>query len=94
MIASTVPGVTELDNRILVAEALSKDARLRKAVWRTLRDVDGLRDHTQTVKVLVKNAVAPLSGSGEEPLQKEAAGKAAHSVQGMYTAWSLRLRCN
>jgi osmotically-inducible protein OsmY len=35
------------------------------------------------LKVLVNNAVATLSGSVEEPIQKEAAGKAAQSVQGL-----------
>ena len=36
-------------------------------------------------RVLVEHAVATLSGSVEQPLQKEAAGKAAQSVQGMHT---------
>ncbi|MEO8340092.1 MAG: BON domain-containing protein [Nitrospirota bacterium] len=83
LIASTVPGVKELDNRIIVDRALSKDYRLRKAVWSALRNVDALRDQTQTLKVLVKNSVATLSGSVEEPIQKEAAGKAAQSAQGL-----------
>jgi osmotically-inducible protein OsmY len=84
LIASTVPGVRELANRIIVDRALSGDYRLRKAVWSALRGVDALREQTQTLKVLVENAVATLSGSVEQPLQKEAAGKAAQSVQGVH----------
>jgi osmotically-inducible protein OsmY len=83
LIASTVPGVRELANRIIVDRALSGDYRLRKAVWSTLRGVDALREQTQTLRVLVEHAVATLSGSVEQPLQKEAAGKAAQSVQGV-----------
>ena len=48
VIASTVPGVTRLINRILVDQALSGDSRLRKSVWRTVRGVEALRDQTQT----------------------------------------------
>jgi osmotically-inducible protein OsmY len=84
LIASTVPGVRELANRIIVDTAISEDYRLRKAVWSALRDVDALREHTQTLKVLVENAVVTLAGSVEQPLQKEAAGKAAQSVQGSH----------
>jgi osmotically-inducible protein OsmY len=83
LIASTVPGVRELANRIIVDRALSGDYRLRKAVWSALRDVDALREQTQTLRVWVENAVATLSGSVEQPLQKEAAGKTARSVQGV-----------
>jgi osmotically-inducible protein OsmY len=83
LIASTVPGVRELANRIIVDRPISGDYRLRKAVWGALRDVDALREQTQTLKVLVEHAVATLSGSVEQPLQKEAAGKAAQSVQGV-----------
>jgi osmotically-inducible protein OsmY len=83
LIASTVPGVRELANRIIVDRALSGDYRLRKAVWSTLRDVDALREQTQTLRVLVEHAVVTLAGSVEQPLQKEAAGKAAQSVQGV-----------
>jgi osmotically-inducible protein OsmY len=73
-----------LANRIIVDTAISEDYRLRKAVWSALRDVDALREHTQTLKVLVENAVVTLAGSVEQPLQKEAAGKAAQSVQGSH----------
>jgi len=83
LIVSTVPGVRELANRIIVDRALSGDYRLRKAVWSALRDVDALREQTQTLRVLVENAVVMLAGSVEQPLQKEAAGKAAQSVQGV-----------
>ncbi len=83
LIASTVSGVRTLANRIIVDRALSGDYRLRKAVWSTLRGVDALREQTQTLRVQVKNAVATLSGSVEQPLQKLAAGKAAESVQGV-----------
>ena len=83
LIASTVPGVKELANRIIVDSPISKDYRLRKAVWSTLRGVDALREQTQTLRVRVEKAVATLSGSVEQPLQKEAAVKAAQSVQGV-----------
>ena len=83
LIASTVPGVRELANRIIVNRPISGDYRLRKAVWSTLRGVDALREQTQTLRVRVENAVATLSGSVEQPLQKEAAVKAAQSVQGV-----------
>lgn len=85
LIASTVPGVRELANRIIVDRPISNDYRLRKAVWSALRDVDALREQTQTLRVLVENAVATLSGSVEQPLQKVAAVKAAQSVQGVHT---------
>jgi osmotically-inducible protein OsmY len=84
LIASTVPGVRELANRIIVDRAISGNYRLRKAVWSALRNVDALREHTRTLRVLVENAVVTLSGSVEQPLQKEAAGKAAQSVQGVH----------
>lgn len=48
LIASTVPGVRELANRIIVNTPISGDSRLRKAVWSALRDVAALRDQTQT----------------------------------------------
>ena len=83
LIASTVPGVRELANRIIVDRPISGDYRLRKAVWGALRDVDALREQTQTLRVQVENAVVTLAGSVEQPLQKEAAGKAAQSVQGV-----------
>ncbi|MDE3041854.1 MAG: BON domain-containing protein [Nitrospirota bacterium] len=83
LIASTVPGVREVANRIIVDRPISKDYRLRKAVWSTLRGVDALREQTQTLRVRVDNAVATLSGSVEQPLQEEAAVKAAQSVQGI-----------
>ena len=84
LIASTVPGVRELANRIIVDRALSGDYRLQKAVWSALRGVDALREQTQTLRVLVKNAVATLSESVEQPLQKEAAWRVAQSVQGVH----------
>jgi osmotically-inducible protein OsmY len=83
LIASTVPGVRELANRIIVDRPISNDYRLRKAVWSTLRGVDALRDQTQTLRVRVYNAVATLSGSVEQPLQEAAAVKTAQSVQGV-----------
>ncbi|MDE3220204.1 MAG: BON domain-containing protein [Nitrospirota bacterium] len=83
LIASTVPGVREVANRIIVDRPISKDYRLRKAVWSTLQGVDALREQTQTLRVHVDNAVATLSGSVEQPLQEEAAVKAAQSVQGI-----------
>jgi len=84
LIASTVPGVRKLANRIIVDKPISGDYRLRKAVWSALRDVDALRGQTQTLRVLVEHAVATLSGSVEQPLQKVAAMKAAQSVQGVH----------
>ncbi|MGH7184143.1 MAG: BON domain-containing protein [Nitrospiraceae bacterium] len=84
LIASTVPGVRKLANRIIVDKPISGDYRLRKAVWSALRDVDALRGQTQTLRVLVENAVATLSGSVEQPLQKVAAMKTAQSVQGVH----------
>jgi osmotically-inducible protein OsmY len=83
LIVSTVSGVRELANRIIVDRALSGDYRLRKAVWSALRDVDALREQTQTLRVRVENTVVTLAGSVEQPLQKEAAGKVAQSVQGV-----------
>ena len=83
LIASTVPGVREVANRIIVDRPISKDYGLRKAVWSTLQGVDALREQTQTLRVHVDNAVATLSGSVEQPLQEEAAVKAAQSVQGV-----------
>ncbi|MEO8047501.1 MAG: BON domain-containing protein [Nitrospirota bacterium] len=83
LIATTVPGVRRLTNSILVAQPVSNDLRLRKAVWSTLRDVDALRGQTQTLRVQVKNSVATLSGSVEQPIQVEAAVKAVQSVEGV-----------
>jgi osmotically-inducible protein OsmY len=83
LIASTVPGVRELTNSIIVDKAISKDHRLQKAVWNALRGVDALREQTHTLRVRVKNAIAKLSGSVEQSLQREAAIKAAESVQGV-----------
>lgn len=83
LIASTVPGVRELVNRIIVDNPISTDYRLRKAVWNTLRGVDALREQTHTLRVRVEHGVVTLSGSVEQPLQKDAAIKAAESVQGV-----------
>ncbi|MDF0642653.1 MAG: BON domain-containing protein [Nitrospira sp.] len=83
LIASTVPGVKKLNNRIIVDKPISTDYRLRKAVWSTLRGVDALREQTHTLRVRVDHTVATLSGSVEQPLQEEAAVKAAQSVQGV-----------
>jgi len=80
LIASTVPGVVGLTNSIIVDTAHSKDYRLQKAVWSALRDVDALRQQTSTLRIRVNNAVATLSGSVEQSLQKKAAAKAAQSV--------------
>ena len=80
LIASTVPGVVGLTNSIIVDTAHSKDYRLQKAVWSVLRDVDALRQQTSTLRIRVNNAVATLSGSVEQSLQKKAAAKAAQSV--------------
>jgi hypothetical protein len=83
LIASTVPGVRELANRIIVDRALSGDYRLRKpcgtscGVWMRC---ENKRRHYGS---WWNNAVATLSGSVEQPLQKEAAGKAGQSVQGV-----------
>ena len=85
LIASTVPGVVGLTNSIIVDIAHSKDYRLQKAVWSALRDVDALRQQTSTLRIRVNNAVATLSGSVEQPMQKKAAMKAAQSVQGVAT---------
>jgi len=83
LIASTVPGVVGLTNSIIVDTAHSKDYRLQKAVWSALRDVDALRQQTSTLRIRVNNAVATLSGSVEQPMQKKAAKKAAQSVPGV-----------
>jgi len=83
LIASTVPGVGGLTNSIIVDTAHSNDYRLQKAVWSTLRGVDALREQTNTLRVRVKKAVATLSGSVEQPIQKDAALKAAQSVPGV-----------
>jgi osmotically-inducible protein OsmY len=80
LIASTVPGVTGLTNSVIVDKAHSKDYRLQKAVWSTLRGVDALREQTSTLRVRVKNAVATLSGSVDQQVQKLSAEKAAGSV--------------
>ncbi len=84
LIASTVPGVTKLANRIIVDRPISTEYRLRKAVWSTLRGVDALRDQTQTLRIRVEGAVVTLSGSVEQPIQKESAVKAAQTVQGVH----------
>jgi len=83
LISSTVPGVRELTNSIIVDRAVSKDHRLQKAVWSALRGVDALREQTQTLRVSVKNAVVTLSGSVEQQLQKLSAEKATGSVPGV-----------
>jgi len=83
LIASTVPGVVGLTNSIIVDTAHSKDYRLQKDVWSALRDVDALRQQTSTLRIRVNNAVATLSGSVEQPMQKKAAKKAAQSVPGV-----------
>ena len=83
LIASTVPGVVGLTNSIIVDIAHSKDYHLQKAVWSALRDVDALRQQTSTLRIRVNNAVATLSGSVEQPMQKKAAMKAAQSVPGV-----------
>lgn len=83
LIASTVPGVGDLTNSIIVDTAHSPDYRLQKAVWSAVRGVDALREQSNTLRVRVKNAVATLSGTVEQSLQKEAAVKAAQSVQGV-----------
>jgi len=85
LIASTVPGVTAVTNRIIVDTALSKDHRLQKAVWNALRDVDVLREHTDTLRVRVKHGDVTLSGWVNTKLQKVAAEKAAKSVSGINT---------
>lgn len=65
LIASTIPGVRELANRIMVDQTRSGDYRLRKALWNALRNVYALREQMQTLPVQVEHAVATLSGSGE-----------------------------
>lgn len=83
VIANTVPGVTEILNRILVDTAISKNHHLQKAVWSTLRNVDALRQQTDTLRVRARNGVVTLSGSVNTKGQKIAAGKAAKSVFGI-----------
>lgn len=83
LIASTVPGVEEITNRIIVDRALSKDHRLQKAVWSTLRGVDGLRQQTDTMRVRAKDGVVRLSGMVATEMQRAAAEKAAESVSGV-----------
>jgi len=83
LIASTVPGVTAVTNRVIVDAALSNDHGLQKAVWNTLRDVDALREQTDTLRVRVKHGDVTLSGWVNTKLQKLAAGKAAKSVSGI-----------
>lgn len=80
-ITSTVPGVVEITNRILVDTPLSKNHLLQKAVWDTLRGVDALQ--TDPLRVRAKDGVVPLSGMVKTAAQEAAAGKAAESVSGV-----------
>jgi len=83
LIASMIPGVSEVINQVIVDAALSKNHRLQKAVWNALRDVDALRQQTATLRVHVKNGVGTLSGWVDTKWQKVAARKAAESVSGI-----------
>lgn len=83
LIASTVPGVVGITNNIIVETGpYTKDHRLQKAIWKSLRSVDALRQ-TNRLRVGVKHQVITLSGSVEQFLQKEAAEQAARSVPGV-----------
>jgi hyperosmotically inducible periplasmic protein len=88
LIASTVPGVKGVSNSIIVEPAMTKDHKLAKAVWNVLRGVPELSGN-DTLKVNVKNAVVKLEGVVEQPLQKQAAQKAAESVPGVATVINL-----
>jgi len=84
LIVSTVLGVASISNNIIVEpRPYTKDHRLQKAIWQSIRSVDALRQQTHRLKVQVENQVATLSGSVEQSLQKEAAEKAAKTVPGV-----------
>lgn len=83
LIASTVSGVRAINNRIIVDAALSNDHHLQKAVWSALRDVDGLRQQTDTLRVRVSHGDITLAGWVKTKWQKVASKKAAESVSGI-----------
>ena len=88
LLASTVPGVNDLTNSIIVEPAATPDHKLTKTIWSIFRSVPTLSDN-DTLRVKVKNTVVKLEGSVEEPVQKEAAEKAAASVPGVTTVINL-----
>ncbi|HZC80288.1 MAG TPA: BON domain-containing protein [Nitrospiraceae bacterium] len=88
LITSTVPGVKGLINSIIVEPAFTRDHKLTEAVWNMLQGVPTLSGN-DTLRVNVKNSVVKLEGSVEYAVQKEAAEKAAASVQGVATVINL-----
>jgi hyperosmotically inducible protein len=88
LLASTVPGVKDLINSIIVEPAMTKDRKLAKVVWKVLWNVPALSGNN-TLKVNVKNAVVKLEGVVERSIEKEAAEKAVASVPGVATVINL-----
>lgn len=82
-IAGTAPAVVEFTNRSIVPPSRSKNHHLRKAVWNTLRGVDVLSQHMNTLHLHAKDGVVTLSGMVETEPQKATAGEAAESVSGI-----------
>ena len=71
----------QINNRIIVNVPPTKDRKLQKAVWKTLRNVDIPKK--DTLHVRAKDGIVTLSGVFETSTQKDAAGRAAQSVSGV-----------
>ncbi|MDR4482744.1 MAG: BON domain-containing protein [Nitrospirales bacterium] len=71
----------QINNRIIVNVPPTKDRKLQKAVWKTLRNVDIPKK--DTLHVRAKDGIVTLSGVLETSTQKDAAGRAAQSVSGV-----------
>lgn len=82
-IASSPNRVVGVTNRSIVSPSRSKNHHLQNAVWSSLRGVDVLNQHTNTLHIHAKDGVVTLSGMVETEPQKAAAGKAAESVSGI-----------
>ena len=82
-ITSSPNGVVGVTNRRIVSPSRSKNHHLQNAVWNSLRSVDVLNQHTNTLHIHAKDGVVTLSGMVETEPQKAAAGKAAKSVSGI-----------
>ena len=82
-ITSSPNGVVGVTNRRIVSPSRSKNHHLQNAVWNSLRGVDVLTQHTNTLHIHSKDGVVTLSGMVETEPQKAAAGKAAKSVSGI-----------
>ncbi|MCA9451340.1 MAG: BON domain-containing protein [Nitrospiraceae bacterium] len=82
-IATSFKRVVGVTDRKIVSPSRSKNHHLQNAVWNSLRGVDVLTQHTNTLHIHAKDGVVTLSGMVETKPQKAAAGKAAESVSGI-----------